>query len=711
MIVVKSNSLKDTSFYLAECKVDPCSNKLISLNNESISLRPKVMQVLVCLAENANQMVERKALIETIWQGNEPVGSRGITDAVWQLRKFFSHNEFEQPVIETVSRRGYIFKLTPELASVNKKPEQIEKKLDFKVFGFVNLLLIVAIAITVLTFKRDPMENAIPNLVTPDKIKSLNQIAGAQIFPRLSNDGKWVAYIQSNQNEMSLLIQEVDNILASPLTLDTGNKLIGFPAWSRDDSKLAYAIENEQGFCVIRTLQLFDRKKMDVESCEVKFFGGLAWSSNAEYLVFSDLYSENSGRGLILFNLKTKEKKGLTYNKTWLFKRDRHPLWVNDDQQIVFVRSKGVDNQDIFITDLNGETRQLTFLNSEIRGLSPGVNRESIIFSLVQSKIATLKELNLKSGLINPLYLSDNNAVFPSYSQRSQRLVFSRFNQSKQLATLTFLKQKLSTGERAQLSIISGDPYVSEHYPSYSPHKNKLAFISNQNGIEQVWIKNLSSGELDSLTQENAKIYGVNWSPDGRHLAFTMEKGEQAYKQIHIVDVETGALVQISNNNTEHAPPTWSEDGQSLFTGELHGNDFYLFEYHLDGRKKQLLEFPAIYGFRRANSLYYSKYLEKGVWLYDLVSKTETRIIENLSFGDGSNWKVTDTGIFFLERTVDADKIMFYDFGSAQTHLGFKLEPGRISKYENFDFDQIRNQLYLVLQPKETQRIYHVSYP
>ena len=118
---VKNISLQDISFYLGQCKVEPTNNKLSYPDSGFVSIRPKVMSVLVCLSENANQMVSRSELINKIWQGNEPVGSRGVTDAIWRLRKHFCEYYSQPLVIETIARKGYILNLEPRLVLQQKK--------------------------------------------------------------------------------------------------------------------------------------------------------------------------------------------------------------------------------------------------------------------------------------------------------------------------------------------------------------------------------------------------------------------------------------------------------------------------------------------------------------------------------------------------------------------------------------------------------------
>ena len=97
--------------FIGGWQVDIDKNQL--RNGESvITLRNKVMGVLVYLAKNADRLVSRDELIDEIWLGNYPVGKKGLTNAVWQLRidlqAIEQHSGSSQDdAILTVPKKGY----------------------------------------------------------------------------------------------------------------------------------------------------------------------------------------------------------------------------------------------------------------------------------------------------------------------------------------------------------------------------------------------------------------------------------------------------------------------------------------------------------------------------------------------------------------------------------------------------------------------------
>ena len=60
------------------------------------------------------------------------------------------------------------------------------------------------------------------------------------------------------------------------------------------------------------------------------------------------------------------------------------------------------------------------------------------------------------------------------------------------------------------------------HSPSFSPDATRIAFISDLNGIPQVWIVPTQGGWPELVTSLDDQVQEVSWSPDGTWLAFSL---------------------------------------------------------------------------------------------------------------------------------------------------------------------------------------------
>ncbi len=108
----------DQCYQLSGRLIDPIRGT-VSYNNESHPLIRKHLEVLACLASAGDKMVTRKALIDSIWNGNALVGDTAVTNAIYCLRRALQDNDADTPLIRTVPRRGY--QLTVETRLIDRK--------------------------------------------------------------------------------------------------------------------------------------------------------------------------------------------------------------------------------------------------------------------------------------------------------------------------------------------------------------------------------------------------------------------------------------------------------------------------------------------------------------------------------------------------------------------------------------------------------------
>ena len=92
-------------FRLGEWLVEPSLNR-VSRGGTTIQLELKVMDVLVCLAERAGQMVTRFEIIDRVW-ATEFIADNTLTRAIKELRNALGDDARNPSFIETIHRRGY----------------------------------------------------------------------------------------------------------------------------------------------------------------------------------------------------------------------------------------------------------------------------------------------------------------------------------------------------------------------------------------------------------------------------------------------------------------------------------------------------------------------------------------------------------------------------------------------------------------------------
>lgn len=99
------NGSLNHSFAIGDFEVHPSLNQLAH-RGKAIRVTPKVMQVLLCLAERPNQAVTRDELLDSAWP-DVAVNEDVLTSAISELRRIFQDSPRSPAVIETIPKIGY----------------------------------------------------------------------------------------------------------------------------------------------------------------------------------------------------------------------------------------------------------------------------------------------------------------------------------------------------------------------------------------------------------------------------------------------------------------------------------------------------------------------------------------------------------------------------------------------------------------------------
>ena len=90
---------------IGEWWADPATNEL-GRGGETLRVEPKVMEVLMALADRPGGVVSREELLSIAWPG-VVVGDEALTQSIIKLRRALGDNPRSPAYIETISKRGY----------------------------------------------------------------------------------------------------------------------------------------------------------------------------------------------------------------------------------------------------------------------------------------------------------------------------------------------------------------------------------------------------------------------------------------------------------------------------------------------------------------------------------------------------------------------------------------------------------------------------
>ena len=104
--------------------------------------------------------------------------------------------------------------------------------------------------------------------------------------------------------------------------------------------------------------------------------------------------------------------------------------------------------------------------------------------------------------------------------------------------------------------------------PTWSPDGRFLAWstdrVASGNGLLNIWIRDMQSGQMRQVTHVTTQPTSLQFSPDGKRIAFinvdTMWRGAS----VAVADVATGEVKLIHKSIFAPGTPTWSPDGKRI---------------------------------------------------------------------------------------------------------------------------------------------------
>ncbi|MFY9558375.1 MAG: winged helix-turn-helix domain-containing protein, partial [Blastocatellia bacterium] len=108
--------------------------------------------------------------------------------------------------------------------------------------------------------------------------------------------------------------------------------------------------------------------------------------------------------------------------------------------------------------------------------------------------------------------------------------------------------------------------------PVWSPDGSTIAFWSNRDGKNEIYVMDPDGSNVRRLTNNLADDDVPRWSPDSRKIVFDSER--DGNKEIYVMDADGGNQTRLTRNDAIDSAATWSPDGSKIAFSSNRDNSY-----------------------------------------------------------------------------------------------------------------------------------------
>jgi Tol biopolymer transport system component len=433
-----------------------------------------------------------------------------------------------------------------------------------------------------------------PSAPTPT-ITRLTSDAGLTTNPALSPDGKLLAYAsdRSGEGNLDIYVKQVGGGEPIRLTRDPADD--HEPSFSPDGTQIAFRSERDGGGIYVVSALGGPARRIVAGGTRPQFSPDGKWIAYTvglgSWLFFGGtgqarIYVVSSGGG---------EPRRLRSD----FAGAINPVWAPDSQHLLFLGNRdeklsrqGEESIDWWVTPLDSglpvktgaldatRSANLSGWTQVYRWILPVPawthDGEALIFSARSGDTTNLWRIGISPttwkviGAPERLTAGPTLELAPSAASTSGGSLRVAFASSAVNSDIWSLAVDTNHGTVTGAPTRLTRETTADFHPDLSPDGQKIAWVSARSGTQEIWIKDLQTGEDAALTASGTDKWEPRFSPDGSKVSFSSYDNKKW--TIYLIPT-TGGTPQPVCDDCGQANG-WSPDGRRLIGNRLEGQSW-----------------------------------------------------------------------------------------------------------------------------------------
>lgn len=400
---------------------------------------------------------------------------------------------------------------------------------------------------------------------------------GYEMFPRISPDGKYIAFTGQYDGNTEVFVMPADGGEPQRLTYtatlerdDLGDRMgpnnivIG---WTPDSREILF--RSRQYTFNDFTGQLFTVPVTGGMPKEIPLANGgfSSFSPDGKKLAYNNVFREfrtwkryqgGMADNIRIFDFDTKQSEILTHDA----RQDVFPMWAANGTEIYYLSDQDNDIMNLYVYNLGTkQSRQLThYTDYDIK--FPAIGLDRIVYEqggylyMFDTRTKTPRKVTVEI---------ENDQVYsrPQLKDVSGQITAVSFSPVKERLLVTARGDVFSVPAREGITYnLTDSSNANDREAEWAPDGTRIAYISDKDGEFAIYVRDMESDGEKRVTDRALKtyIFGLAWSPDSRKLLWSDKRNT-----LNITDVATGRTTEVEKSGEDiFRSYNWSPDSRYI---------------------------------------------------------------------------------------------------------------------------------------------------